>query len=100
MAHRGPSIEHLEVKVLSGLDKLHKTTRAGSLPGAQTCSPIMDKGISAVHVEHLIVGRKLEARAVDAMIAGHFLANVEECEMGQRSMQLFVYVLRASRVET
>ena len=74
---------------------------AGSLPGEQTCSPIIDNGISALHVEHLIVGRKLEARAVDAMVAFHFLAkrdHVEECEVVQRSMQLFVYVLRASRM--
>lgn len=67
------------------------------LPGAQICSPIDEIGISTLQVEHLMVGKKLDARVGDAMIGFHVFSAkfyVEECGLG-RSMQLFVYVLRA-----
>ena len=35
----------------------------------------MDIGISALQLEHLIVGRKLETRIVDAMFAFHIFLN-------------------------
>lgn len=38
-------------------------------PGAQRWSPMFEMGISMVQFEHLIVGRKLDGRVVDAMFA-------------------------------
>lgn len=71
---------------------------ATSLPGAQVCPPIIEMGISTLQLEHLMVGKKLDARIVDVMVAFHLLLGrnqFEECSLVDRSRQLFVYVLRA-----
>lgn len=46
-----------------------------SLPGPQMWSPIIDMGISTLQLEHLMVGKKLDARVVDAMFAFHLFSN-------------------------
>ena len=58
-------------------------------------------GISTLHIEHLIVGKKLDARVVDAMFAFHFpsRSHVEECfQRRPKHMQQSVFVLRASEL--
>ena len=70
---------------------------ANGLPEGQMCSPMLDIGIAILQLEHLIVGRKLEARIVDAMFASHLLptkTRFEECSLVYINTQLFVCVLR------
>lgn len=60
---------------------------------------MFEMGISTLQFEHLIVGKKLEARVVDAMFVSRFLPS--KCSrnvllQGQTSMQRSVFALRAN----
>ena len=60
-------------------------------------------GISTLHIEHLIVGKKLDARVVDAMFAFHFpsRSHVKEClQPRSQHMQQSVFLLRAFRASS
>lgn len=72
------------------------------LPGAHIWSSMFEMGISTLQFEHLIVGKKLDARAVDAMFASRPVPS--KCSrnvlllQGQRSMQQSVFALRTNPV--
>ena len=93
-----PVILTLEAEVLIALVTSVMRSEARDLPVAQICSPIIEMRISALQLEHLMVGRKLDARVVDAMIALHIIftnIHAEECSFVYISTQLFVFVPRA-----
>ena len=88
----------LEAEVLIVLVKSVVRSEARDLPGAQICSPIIEMRISTLQLEHLMVGRKLDARVVDAIFALHIIStelHAEKCSFVYISTQLFVFVPRA-----
>ena len=71
-------------------------TIAAFLPREQTWSPISEIGISALQFEHLMDGKKLDARVADAMVAFHLPLDpvLRNALLGHASTQRFVYFPR------
>ena len=92
---KGPSIILRRDSGIGGalsVSGLTNYMQEAAIPGAQTWSAIMDMGISALQLEHLIVGKKLEARVMDVMFAFHLFFK------GSRGQGTFVWKHAALRV--
>ena len=61
------------------------------VPGAHIWSPMFEIGISTLQFEHFIVGKKLEARVENAILAFHLLPPVTRRNVLGQNAAIGVY---------